>query len=232
MRFLWMLHVLATPWHMTASNTSCHQSRSFHPVDSPPKRKEQIVPKNSCLVAAPYDSQALGFFNQIINLGCRSESLTLTRMLPTFLLLGFGFDTKVALRPQYVTPRLPFWYKLTSASSFICQWSIFVQWFQSTSSGIQRSTELGSGSLAPWRALSISYRSVMFYAGKRSRFFCRDVSCYQLIFKLLSLKQGFLLMRVIAAYMRTTSSSNCTSLWAYYNWTPLFTLIMERLEPL
>jgi hypothetical protein len=53
----------------------------------------------------------------MIELGYRSESLTFDLDAPTLVDSRLGFDTKVAVRPRYVTPRLPFWSNATSLVS-------------------------------------------------------------------------------------------------------------------
>ena len=98
---------------------------STYEAATPPNRKEQIAPeeiKEQLLARhrdwkSPYDSQAGGFYNQIINLGCRSESLTFDPDSTVLVDARLGFDTKVAVRPRYVTPRLPFWSNATSPAS-------------------------------------------------------------------------------------------------------------------
>ena len=98
---------------------------STYEVATPPSRKEQIDPKDikEQLLArhgnwkSPYDSQAGDLFKQIIDLGCRSESLTFDPDVPVLVDAKRGFVTKVAVRPRYVTPRLPFWSNATSPVS-------------------------------------------------------------------------------------------------------------------
>ena len=98
---------------------------STYEVATPPNRKEQIAPKDikEQLLArhgdwkSPYDSQAGGLFTQIIDLGCGSESLIFDPDAPVLFDARLGFDTKVAIRPRYVTPRLPFWSNATSPVS-------------------------------------------------------------------------------------------------------------------
>ena len=95
---------------------------STYEVATPPNRKEQIAPndiKEQLLARhrdwkSPYDSQAGGFFKQIIDFGCRSESLISDPDAPVLVDARLGFDTKVTVRPRYVTPRLPFWSNATS----------------------------------------------------------------------------------------------------------------------
>jgi len=97
---------------------------STYEVATPPIRKEQIEPKDvkEKLLArhkdwkSPFDSQAGGLFEQIIELGCRSESLTFDPE-PGLADARLGFDTKVTVRPRYITPRLPFWSNATSPVS-------------------------------------------------------------------------------------------------------------------
>ena len=101
---------------------------STYELATPPNRKEQIAPEDikEQLLArhrdwkSPYDSQAGGLFKQIIDLGCRSESFTFDPDAPVPGNLDYvklGFDTKVTVRPRYVTPRLPFWSNATSPAS-------------------------------------------------------------------------------------------------------------------
>ena len=101
---------------------------STYEIATPPNRKEQIAPEDikEQLLArhgdwkSPYDSQAGGLFKEIIDLGCRSESFTFD---PDASVTGkaedvrLGFDTKVVIRPRYITPRLPFWSNATSPAS-------------------------------------------------------------------------------------------------------------------
>ena len=90
---------------------------STYEVATPPKRKEKIDPTDirEQLLArhrdwkSPYDSQAGSLFKQIIDLGCRSESFTFDPDAPILVDARLGFDTKVSVRPRYITPRLPFW---------------------------------------------------------------------------------------------------------------------------
>jgi hypothetical protein len=98
---------------------------STYEVATPPNHKEQIEPKDvkEKLLArhrdwkSPYDSQAGGLFEQIIDLGCRSESLTFEPD-PGLVDARLGLDTyHTTVRPQYVTPRLPFWSNATSPLS-------------------------------------------------------------------------------------------------------------------
>ena len=100
---------------------------STHEAAAPPDRKEPIEPKDvkEQLLArhkdwkSPCDSQAGSFFKQIIDIGCRSESLTFDPDAtgPVEVDARLGFDTKAVVRPRYVTPRLPFWSNATSPVS-------------------------------------------------------------------------------------------------------------------
>jgi hypothetical protein len=98
---------------------------STYEVATPPNLKQEIELtdiKEQLLARhrdwkSPYDSQAGNFFKQIIELGCRSESLTFDPDAPVPVDDRLGFDTKLAVRPRYVTPRLPFWSNATSPVS-------------------------------------------------------------------------------------------------------------------
>ena len=98
---------------------------STYEVATPPNRKEQIAPEDikAQLLSrhadwkSPYDSEAGGFFEQIIDLECRSESFTFD---PRFwasrkYLARIRYQS---CRPSsYVMPRLPFWSNETSPAS-------------------------------------------------------------------------------------------------------------------
>ena len=98
---------------------------STYEVATPPNRKEQVETKDirEQLLArygnwkSPYDSQAGGFFKQIIDLGFRSESFTFDPDAPVPVDARLGFNNKVGVRPRYITPRLPFWSNATSPVS-------------------------------------------------------------------------------------------------------------------
>jgi hypothetical protein len=113
------------PVHPATNPAPFIQWWSTYEVATPPNSKEQISPENikAQLLArhedwkSPYDSQAGGLFKQIIDLGCRSESFTFDPDAPVpgkAEDARLGYDTKVIVRPRYVTPRLPYWSNATS----------------------------------------------------------------------------------------------------------------------
>lgn len=100
---------------------------STYQLATPPNRNEYIAPeeiKEQLLARhrdwkSPHDSD-VSLLKQIIDLGCRSESFTFDPDPPTSGRVEharLGFDTKVVVRPRYVTPRLPFWSNATSSAA-------------------------------------------------------------------------------------------------------------------